>query len=187
MKSLLLSITFLFTITSFAQKDCEYSTNVTDSAGVYKSTKEYLIHERFFGNNKTAIYFSLINADGLLSLSIQLIQKDTEFIPAKCFDKNSKIYFQLTNGKIITMLGLEQETCGNSVRNENENARFVTGYFLFMKDSFEDLKNIPISFMRIKYSGDTEDYILKPELRSEFDNTTYFPENYFINFLKCVE
>lgn len=187
MKTLLLSLTFLFVIASFAQKKCEYSTNVTDSVGVYKSTKEYIVYERFFGNSKSAVYFSLINADGLLSLSVQLIQKDTEFIPAKCFDKNSKIYFQLADGKIVTLLGIEQETCGNSVRNENENARFVTGYFLFMKDSYEGLKSAPISFMRVKYAGGTEDYIFKPELHSEFDNNTYFPENYFIDYLKCVE
>lgn len=188
MKRLILIITIFLNISAFAQKDCEYSTNVTDSIGVYKSTTSYTMHERIFGNNKTNIYFSLINADGLVSLNVQLIQKNTDFIPAKCFDKNSRVYLQLSNGKIVTMLGIsDQDTCGNSVRNNDENARILTGYFLFMKDTYEDLKTYPVSMMRIKFAGETEDYILKSELVSETDKSTYYPENYFINYLKCIE
>jgi hypothetical protein len=41
--------------------------------------------------------------------------------------------------------------------------------------------------MRIKYSGEIIDYPLKTELISELDKKTYQPENYFINYLKCVE
>jgi hypothetical protein len=171
----------------FSQKDCVYSSDVKDSIGTYKATKDYLMHERYFGNKKKAIYFSLINADGLPSLSVQIIQKDSEFIMAKCFDKNSKIYLQLANGKIFTLLGMEQETCGTFLRKESENIRILTAYFLFMKDNYEELKKSPISLLRIKFSGETEDFVLKSELTSELDKETYYPENYFINFLKCVE
>ena len=95
MKNLLFLVSILFSIPSFAQKECEYSTNIKDSLGTYKSTKDYIIHERVFGNNQTTIYFSLINADGLLSLNVQMVQKSPDFIAAKCFDKDSKIYIQL--------------------------------------------------------------------------------------------
>ena len=71
-----LTIVFLFSIQFFnAQKDCEFSTNITDSIGSYKSTKSVLMHERNFGGNEKSIYFSLINSDGLQSLNIQIIQK----------------------------------------------------------------------------------------------------------------
>jgi hypothetical protein len=40
--------------------------------------------------------------------------------------------------------------------------------------------------MRIKYLTDTEDYVLKKELKSELNNETY-SEDYFINYLKCIE
>jgi hypothetical protein len=40
--------------------------------------------------------------------------------------------------------------------------------------------------MRIKYLTDTEDYVLKKELKSELNNETYYPED-FINYLKCIE
>ena len=174
-------------MTSFGQKECEYSTNVKDSLGTYKSTKDYVIHERVFGNSQTSIYFSLINADGLLSLNVQMVQKSADFISAKCFDKNSRVYIQLTNGKIITLLGIDQESCGNSVRNNNENNRILGGYFLFMKDNFQELKNAPISFIRIKFSGETVDYITKSELISEIDHKTYNPDHFFMDYLKCIE
>lgn len=187
MKTKLLLISLVFSLTTFAQKECEYTTNIKDSLGLYKSTKEYLVHERVFGNSQSSIYFSLINADGLLSLNIEMIQKSNDFIPAKCFDKNSKIYIQLNNGKIVTLLGLDQEMCGNSVRNNNQNNRVLSGYFLFMKDSFEDLKNSPISFIRIKFATETIDYIMKGKLVSEIDKKTYNPDHFFLDYLKCIE
>lgn len=184
---LLLLFSVLISLTTFAQKECEYTTNIKDSLGLYKLTKEYLMHERVFGNSQSSMYFSLINADGLLSLNIEMIQKSNDFIPAKCFDKNSKIYIQLNNGKIVTLLGLDQEMCGNSVRNNNQNNRVLSGYFLFMKDSFQELKKSPVSFIRIKFSSETIDYIMKSELTSEIDKKTYNPDHFFLNYLKCIE
>ena len=37
-------------------------------------------------------------------LNLQTIQKSESFIAANCMDENSKLYLQLMNGKIITML-----------------------------------------------------------------------------------
>ena len=187
MKKLLLLAFVLFSSTTFAQKECDYSTNVKDSLGAYKSTQDYVIHERVFGNSQTSIFFSLINADGLLSLNVQMVQKSSDFISAKCFDKNSRVYVQLNNGKVVTLLGIDQETCGNSVRNNNQTSRILGGYFLFMKDTFQELKNSPISFIRIKFAGETTDYITKSELVSEVDKKTYNPDHFFIDYLKCIE
>ena len=111
-----------------------------------------------------------------------------DFIKANCFDKNSKIYFQLNNGKIITMLHINSESCGTMVKDDKGfNNRILTGYFLFIKDSFQDLKSSPISFMRIKYATETVDYVFKSDLLSEMDSKTYNPDTYFINYLKCIE
>lgn len=187
MKKSLLIATFLISITSFAQKECEYSSNVKDSLGTYKSTINYVMHEKVFGNSQATIFFSLINADGMPSLNMQIIQKSADFIPAKCLDKSSKIYIQLQNGKIITLIGLEQETCGNAVRNNNENCRILSAYFLFLKDTMEDLKKSPISIFRIKYAGETIDYIAKETLISEVDKKSYHPDHFFMDYLKCIE
>nr|WP_315146848.1 hypothetical protein [uncultured Flavobacterium sp.] len=172
----------------FAQKNCEYSANVKDSIGTYKSTKEYMIYEKNFAGNKNYIFFSLTLTDGTPSLNIQFIQKSKEFLKANCFDKNSKIFFQLNNGKIVTLLHIDQTDCGTSVRdNEGFDNRILTGNFMFMKGSFEDLKSSPVSLMRIKYLTDIEDYVFRKEFTSEMDNQIYQPETYFINYLHCIQ
>ncbi len=65
--------------------------------------------------------------------------------------------------------------------------RILTGTFMFMKGSFEDLKSSPVNMMRIKYLTDMEDYVIKKEFQSELDNQFYQPETYFINNLYCIE
>lgn len=187
MKKIISILILLISFNSIAQKECEYSINTKDSLGIYKSTQDYVIHERVFGNTQTSIFFSLINADGLLSLNLQMVQKSKDFIPAKCFNKDSKIFIQLDNGKIVTLLGIEQETCGNSIMNNNESSRILSGYFLFMKGSYEELKNSPISYIRIRFAGESVDYITKSELISEVDKKTYNPNHFFMDYLKCIE
>ena len=186
MKKIIVLIFCLQCCLSFAQKNCEYNTNVTDSLGTYKATKEYIMHERTFGNTQATVFFSLVNADGLPSLKVQLIQKSNDFIPAKCFDKTSKVFLQLSDNKIITLVAIDSETCGEAIKNTNVNNRILLGYFLFMKDTLESLQNSPIVLMRIKYTTDTVDYIIKNELISEIDNQTYHPDTYFVNYLKCI-
>ncbi|WP_418263094.1 hypothetical protein [Flavobacterium faecale] len=181
---------FLFTLSSsvFAQKDCEYSANVTDSLGVYKMTTEYLISEKNFAGKSEYIFCSLITNNGFPALNVQLIQKSKEFLSAKCFDKNSKLYLQLQNGKIVTLLHLDKESCGSLIRNDQGyDNRVSTGTFMFLKGTFEDLKSSPVNLMRIKFLTGTDDYIVKKEITSEMNQKIYYPENYFINYLKCIE
>lgn len=188
MKSILLAITFILSTFSYAQSNCEYSTNVTDSLGTYKSTKDYLVHEKIFGGTANYIFFSLAKTDDLPTLNIQFLNRSMDFIKTYCFDKNSRIYFQLNNGKIVTMIHMDQESCGTMVRDDKGfNNRITAGYFMFMKDSFEELKKSPISYMRIKYTTETVDYIFSSSVTSELDKKTYNPDNYFINYLKCIE
>ena len=188
MKHLLTVTLFFLSLSSFAQKPCDYSVNVTDSIGNYKSTKEYMICEKNFGGTASYIFFSLALTDGLPTLNVQLIQKSKDFMKANCFDKNSKLFLQLNNGKIITLIHIDEENCGAMIRDDkNYDNRVITASFMFMKDSFEELKSSPISMMRIKYLTDTEDYVIKKEFTSELDNVVYQPENYFINTIRCVE
>lgn len=185
----IITITILFfSLNIFAQKPCDYSANVNDSIGTYKSTKEYIVNEKNFGGNSNYIFYSLALTDGLPTLTVQLIQKSKDFIKANCFDKNSKLFLQLNNGKIITLIHIDQENCGTMIRDEKGfDNRVNSGIFMFMKDSFQDLKSSPVSMMRIKYLTDTEDYVFKKEFKSELTNEIYNPETYFIDNLKCIE
>lgn len=188
MKQLITLTLFLLTFSAFAQKPCEYSTNVNDSIGSYKVTNEYMVSEKYFGGTFNYIFFSLAQTDGLPTLNLQLIQKSKDFIKANCFDKNSKIFLQLENGKIVTLMHINQENCGTLIRDDKGfDNRVNTGIFMFMKDNFEELKKSPISIMRIKYLTDTEDYIVKADLTSELNGKVYHPNTYFIENIRCVE
>jgi hypothetical protein len=188
MKHLIAITLFFISFTSFAQKPCEFNIDVTDSIGTYKSTKEYIICEENFAGNTSYIFFSLALTDGLPTLNVQMLQKSKGFLKANCFDKNSKLFLQLNNGKIITLIHIDEENCGSLIRDDkNFDNRVITGSFMFMKDSFEELKNSPVSLMRIKYLTDTEDYVIKKEFTSELNNVVYQPEKFFINTIQCIE
>ena len=45
-------------------QNCDYSSNVNDSIGSYRSTKDYLMSEKNFGSKKKYLYFSLSNENG---------------------------------------------------------------------------------------------------------------------------
>lgn len=185
----LIAFTLIFlSFNVFAQKPCDYSENISDSLGDYKSTKSYMIYEKNFAGNTNYIFFSLAVTDGLPTLNVQLIQKSKGFLKANCFDKNSKLFLQLFNGKIITLIHVDEENCGSIIRDDkNFDNRITTARFMFMKGSMEELKSSAVSLMRIKYLTDTEDYVIKKEFQSELDNLVYEPETYFINNLQCVE
>ena len=178
----------LANITAFSQKPCEIDTNVSDSLGTYKLTKQVIVFERSFAGNSTDILFALSNTSGVLALETQQLQSSAGFIKANCFDTNSRIYFQLNNGKIVTLLFAGNETCGTLIRNnKNENSRVMSGSFVFSKENFEELKVSPVTFMRVKFAGETIDFPFKTQITTELDKKTSQPENYFIDYLKCVE
>ncbi len=188
MKHVALAFFLLISSQIFAQKTCEYSVNVKDSIGTYKLTKEYMIYEKNFAGNKNYIFLSLASTDGTPSLNLQIIQKSKEFMKANCFDKDSKLFLQLNNGKIVTLLHIDQENCGTMVRDsDGYDNRLLVGNFMFLKGSFEDLKSSPVNLMRIKYLTDLEDYVFRKEFTAEMNNQVYQPENFFINYLHCID
>ncbi len=177
----------IFPMFLMAQKPCDFSVKVSDSLGTYRATKNYLMYERNFAGASNYIYFSIALTDGLPTLNMQMIAKSKDFIKAHCFDKNSRLYLQLANGKIITLIHTDSESCGNSIRgDEGMNNRVLTGFFLFPKGSIEELQMSSISLMRIKYSTETVDYVVRPEIKSEMDNVVYMPESYFQDTLHCL-
>ncbi len=188
MKQFLIAVLFFISALTFSQTPCDFVVNETDSIGTYKTTNEYLISEKIFGGTSNYIFYSLTLTDGLPILNVQHVQKSKDFLKTNCLDKNSKLYLQLNNGKVITLLHIDKEICGSIIRDDNGfNNRLTSGTFMFMKGTFEDLKNSPVSLMRIKYLTDTQDYIVKKEIVSELNGKYYQPENYFINNLHCVE
>ena len=188
MKYILCTLVFLVSIATFAQKPCDFSTNVVDSIGSYKTTKEYLLYEKNFAGNATYLFGSFVLSDDTALINIQLIEKSTDFIKAKCFESNSKIYIQLLNNKIITLTHTNEESCGTLLRDDKGlNNRILSGYFSINKGDYDVLKQSPVSFIRIKFATDVNDFIFKKELKSELTGEIYQPESYFMDYLHCLE
>ena len=148
MKYLLFSIASLYATLTFSQKPCDFTTNVVDSIGSYKATKEYLMYEKNFAGNSSYVFTSIVISDGTPILNVQFLEKSNDFIKAKCFDKNSRLYIQLDNSKIVTLFHIDQESCGSLVRDDKGmNNRVLTGYFMFRKGDYDDLKKSSVSLI----------------------------------------
>ena len=188
MKFLLSGISLLCCLFVTAQRPCEFSANVTDSIGSYKSTKEYMVFEKNFAGKSTYVFNSFVVTDGMPLLNVQFLEKSDGFIKAKCLDKNSKLYIQLNNGKIVTLLHIDKSDCGNLIRDDKGmNNRVLSGYFKFRKEDYNDLKQYPVSFIRVKFATDVEDYITRKAIKSELNGELYEPDTYFMNYLHCIE
>jgi hypothetical protein len=185
----LLFILFSVTFSSAQNKNCKYDYEDKTDSTFIKVLPEKLIYERVYGNSKEMINFILINNNGIPILNMQFLQTNNEFISASCLDKTSRIVFQLANGKIVTLISNTDEVCNNLFYNEKEktNIRILDGYFLFTKNNYEELKKSPINLMRIQYTNGAKDFVIKKQIQSELLNTTFYPENIFIDFLNCIE
>lgn len=188
MKKILVFILFTIGFQMVAQKPCEFTTNIKDSLGTYKSLKDYLMYEKNFAGNSSYLFFTLESNNGTPALNINYIRKSKDFLSANCFDKNSKIFLQLNNGKIATLLFAGTESCGSLIRDEKGfDNRLLNGVFMFTKESIEDLKSSPVNLMRIKYLSEIEDFVVKKEIQSELNGQTYQPESMFMDYIHCIE
>jgi len=178
-----------FSVNAQKKDDCDFTIISGENGQELKSTKEYLMYEKVFAGTSQFMFFSLTNSEGVPVLNFQLLAKSKEFPKAYCIDRTSRIYIQLTNGKIVTLISATENQCSGLVYDSNEknNLRILTGSFLFTKGSLEDLEKFDISFIRVKYVNETVDYPVKKELDSESMGKKYFPEAYFINTLKCIQ
>ncbi len=178
----------LLSAMAFGQTPCKWEINVTDSLGTYKETKSYLMYERNFDNKQTFLSFKLLQDNGTPIIRYELIEKTKNFSKAFCFDKSSRIYLQLQNGKIATLIFGGTDICSSMVQTDaNTSARVLSADFYFTKGSIEDLLESPVILMRVKYSTDTADIILKKTLKSELNGLETSPESFFSLFLPCLE
>lgn len=189
MKKLVLLLFLGVSLNAAAQDECKYSVLPTEENKNYKATTDYLMYEKVFGGTSTFVFFSLANSEGVPILNFQLLAKGKDFPPMYCFDKSSKIYLQLINGKIITLINALDDSCTNLIYDEAEknNIRMLSSSFLFTKGSIEELEKSPIALMRVRYGAEVVDYPVKKELSSEIITGKFNPESYFINNLKCIE
>lgn len=187
-KKTVLGTLLMLSLHMVAQKPCEFTSNTKDSLGTYKSLKDHLMYEKNFAGNANYVFFSLESNNGTPNLNVNFIKKSKDFLTANCFDSNSKIFFQLDNGKIVTLIFGGNENCGSLIRDDKGyDNRLLNGVFMFVKGSLEDLKSAAINLMRVKYLSEIEDFVVKKEIQSELNGQTYQPESFFLNYVHCIE
>lgn len=181
---------FLVSLSATAQSPCEFDFEVKNDSIQYRETKKHLIYEREFGNQSDYMFISLVNDGGYPMLNIQRVQKSNSFIETQCFDKNTRIFLQLSNGKIYTLIHLDKDVCSARYPDiENKQyIRVLNSSFFFMKDDYEDLKKHPISIFQIRYGvGERRNIVMGKELISKSLETRSMPETIFIDNYKCIE
>ena len=189
MKTLFNALLFFGMITFAQPTNCQYDFEENTDQINIKSMPEVLMHERIFGSTYSYLFFTLQNNNGVPLLKVNFLDKSKDFLPSLSLLKNSRISIQLLNGKIVTLINaLEEESYSKLIydTNENTNIRILEGNFLFTKSNFQELQLSPISLIRIQFLAENKDYVLQKELQSETLKTTYKPESYFIEQLKCV-
>lgn len=189
MKKTVTLLFFITTLVSFAQKtDCVYDIEEKNDTISLKVLKEYVIYEKVFDKTNEILQFNLLNENGIPLLHVQNLIKSDNFIKANCFDKQSRLVFQLENGKIITLLSVNTNCASLNYNDaEKSNISILEGYFIFTKQDYEYLKTSPISLFRMQMVGNKKEFIIRKELVSELIKETSYPTTYFMNYLKCVE
>ena len=108
MKNLIALILFLSSFTLFAQKPCEYSSNVNDSIGTYKTTKEYKILK---GLKKENLRDNMTNTELILNMLAEASTKDiSQAVNPKTFDESKVIAKQGGNVAKVALKELEAKT-----------------------------------------------------------------------------
>ena len=191
MKTFIKYTAFLLLINlSFSQdKLCAFETNiVTDTSSTRVLTDE-IIDEYIFGNTTSFLTFKMFEADGILGINFQYLQKSKDFLTPICIDKNTKIVLELANGKQVKLVNSTDLTTCNELQydaiNKN-NLRVLNGFFYFSPENFTDLKTEKVYLLKITANTGGVNFVIKPYLNSEIYKTKSKPDTYFIENLKCL-
>ena len=185
-----LAALFLFSNLLFSQeKICDFETNiVTDTSSTRVLTDE-IIDESIFGNTTSFLTFKMFEADGILGINFQYLQKSKDFLTPICIDKNTKIVLELANGKQVKLVNSTDLTTCNELQydaiNKN-NLRVLNGFFYFSPENFTDLKTEKVYLIKITANTGDVNFVIKPYLNSEIYKTKSKPDTYFIENLKCL-
>ena len=191
MKTFIKYTAFLLLINlSFSQdKLCAFETNiVTDTSSTRVLTDE-IIDEYIFGNTTSFLTFKMFEADGILGINFQYLQKSKDFLTPICIDKNTKIVLELANGKQVKLVNSTDLTTCNELQydaiNKN-NLCVLNGFFFFSLVYFTDFNTENVFLIKITANTGDVNFVIKPYLNSEIYKTKSKPDTYFIENLKCL-
>jgi hypothetical protein len=188
----LFRITALLLLTNFSfsqDKICEFEIDIATDTSSTRVLKDRIIDESVFGNTTSFLTFKLFEVNGILGLNFQYLQKSKDFLSPICFDKNTKIYLELSNGKQVKLINsADAEVCNDLQYDEinKNNLRILSGFFYFTPENFQDLKTEKVYLIKITANTGDVNFVIKPELNSEIYKEKSTPDTYFIDYLKCL-
>jgi len=188
MKKLLLPLFLLYLLTGYSQDSCNYKIQVDTESEQFTLTHEVLA-DYMLGKNQTVfIYFSLMKEDTIRSLVLQLSLNAAEMPPIACFNKDSRVSFELDNGSFVSLRYLGEVNCGrqsepkDALKNSTSEAAFYIDdkSMLMLKES--KLKSMRLTTMKTNFDIEFQNLISNSIIKEPV-----YPKEFFLNNLSCVE
>ncbi|MGK0386365.1 MAG: hypothetical protein ACI849_000975 [Patiriisocius sp.] len=188
MKHNLLLLILFFTIATIAQDSCDYKINVDTEEEVFQLTQESLI-DFTVGDKKTVfVYFSLMKEGNVKSVVLSISLNSEEIPPLICYDKKSRISFQLSNGEYVSAPYLGIDTCGRQTKDENAiNNSISEASFYLDEVALKRLVNSPVERLRISTLKNNFNLVLRDVISNDQLKKSIYPKEFFINSLPCIE
>lgn len=187
----MIALLLLFTaMVGYGQEsDCNYKLQVDTEAEQFVLTNAELA-EYMLGLERTVfIYFSLMKEADVKSLVIQLsVNAKKQVPPMMCFNKDSRVSFQLEDGSFVSLRYLGDELCGRQTENEDtlHNSTSEAAFFLD-ETSLKRLSESEILSMRLTTMRTNFDVAFQDVLSNEELPVPIYPKEFFLNYLQCLE
>ena len=183
----ILIASFIFS-NGYAQDTCNYKIQVDTENEQFLLTHEVLT-DFMIGNKQTAfIYFSLMKEGDVKSLVLQLSLNSAEMPPIACFNKDSRVSFELENGKFVSLRYLGDVNCGRETEPKDalKNSTSEAAFFIDDK-SFDILQESNLKSMRLTTMKTHFDIEFQNVISNSVLKEPVYPKEFFLKYLSCVE
>jgi hypothetical protein len=189
MHKFVLLFIFLIAISSVrSQEDCEYKIQYELDDDTFILTQEQLAEFMLGKEQNVFIYFSLMKEGPVKSLILQISLNAIEMPPVMCFDKSSRIIFQLEDKSYASLAFLGDKTCGQQSEPEAQlKNSLVEASFFLDEESLHRLSNSPIETMRIMTMKTNFDITFQEVISNKAIEKPIYPKEYFLKYLDCIE
>lgn len=169
-------------------EDCSYKIQIDTDEETFKLTNEELTEFLVGRDRNVFIYFSLMREDAVKSLVMQVSVNAKEIPPILCFNKDSRVSFELEDGSFASLRYLGEVTCGRQVENsETLNNSTSEAAFLLDDASEKRLLQSKITSMRITTMKTNFDVTFQDVLSNAQIENPIYPKEFFLKYLKCLE
>ncbi|WP_188457507.1 hypothetical protein [Psychroflexus planctonicus] len=135
------------------------------------------------------IDFTLLKADDNLILLVEIHEDAQEVLQPICFGSKTKITFELSNGKKVTLPQFGPKRCGYVNIADDESPYYnITnlGYFLISENAANKLLTSETYLGSINSNNYNLDFVFKSEIYDEVNEMMIYPELYFLSELQCM-